>query len=223
MTLLQPKLIEIPASHKTIRFGHAVLTNVDLEITFQVDVTYLIEISPEDKKPFHLPLSAGLFDQETANRVFNFRRLLSLCAASGEEIFRQIKNVNEKLIFKYSTSFYERANLAIPKNADFMTHRNFLSDVFKDHKLPVVKRLNEKYDIKALMRILYQFILNRNMYTHGELLVRYPQKDFAIEFQRNATEIILSTIDEEVLKSFVQCKNFLSAFLTELHIMLSEL
>lgn len=96
---------------------------------------------------------------------------------------------------------------------DFMSRKNLFSDfVKKFEKLKSIEMFDTNLKIKNVTKVLNQFVLDRNIYTHGLLHLLLPEDVFILEHIEQE-HIKYSEVSLEILKSFNRMYAKLSFFI----------
>jgi len=159
------------------------------------------------------------FGKEIAHQINEINKIVGKCSQLAERLFDKLKSVNDSLksnsdlnsIFaKYDN---EEKNY---KKLDFMTHRNLLSDIIKSKKIDRINKTSEEYHIKSVRCSLNDFILERNKYTHGELLYWYPERKTLLEYKNSKGETEYAELNMDILNSFFDCYVKLDKYLSKI-------
>jgi hypothetical protein len=209
-TLLSP--IKIPKPKKEGPFQGAFEVRIQHMYTFQ-------EHGIEIKKPietFFKSIPKGQYQaeipevlpvtKEISETYLKFQSIITHCITNGEAINNQLRelllNINE---LKQTKEEIMRL--------DFMALRGVFSDFL--HSFTAIKRepnFNTKEQRKGLTTMMHKFITDRNIYTHGTLLIQRPEEIFVIDYIEEKKDKVRCEITLNVLESFLK----ISALLRDL-------
>ena len=127
------------------------------------------------------------------NEYEAFKTRIGRCVSNAEILKDQVLQINLLLFTKYSDD-NKRINML-----DFMKLKDNFCDFLKKH--PQYKHLANK----QLRRDFNQFIIDRNIYTHGQLKIRQRDNQFIIDYIDNHSKIkTYAIVTEEILSSYQQ-------------------
>lgn len=154
--------------------------------------------------PKILPLT-----NEVAETYLKFQSIIAHCITNGESINNQLRDL------LLSIKELKHSNEEIMK-MDFMALRGVFSDLL--HSYTAIKNepnFNTKEQRKGLTKMMHQFITDRNIYTHGVLLIQMPEEIFVIDYveEKKAKERCKVTID--ILESFLKISDLLRNLLQQ--------
>lgn len=157
---------------------------------------------------------AQLFNQDAVRFFYDIKMMTFHCTWLGESLFLFLKRLNDKYHTqpKYSKVMHEfiaKTNASREckieyKTLDFMGHKGLLSDILKENEKTTSLLAFKRKDFN---RLFDSIIIQRNNFTHGELLLLHTEEGFKTLLRHNkGTEII----DMEVLNSYNECYNNIS-------------
>lgn len=136
---------------------------------------------------------------------------LGRCVRTAELLNHELRQINHKL---FALTEHERMDI---NTLDFMQLRDKLFDFLKKNNLlKDIEKYNSNQKIKPISKLFNQFILDRNIYTHGVLRMRFKEKDFVVEHKTSAKKSDYSIVDVEMLLSFNEAYLYLKEFLDKL-------
>jgi hypothetical protein len=148
--------------------------------------------------------------KEVAETYLKFQSIIGHCITNGEDINNQLRDL------LLCTKELNRASEDILK-MDFMG----LRDVFRDFlnrytDIHSESNFNSKQQRKALTKIMFSFITDRNIYTHGVLRIQRPEEVFVIDYIENKKEKARVEVTLRVLESFLQISDLIKNLLNEI-------
>ncbi len=191
---------------------------------FEIDIPYqhtLFEHGIEIKKPINtfykstpqgshqaiiktLPLT-----NDVAETYIKFQSIIGHCILNGEDINNQLRNLLLSIHVPHS-------NEEILKK-DFMGLRDifsfFLDRYTEIHNEP---NFNSKNQRKDLTKLMFTFITDRNIYTHGALRIQRPEDIFVIDYIENKEAKVRVEVTLQVLESFLKISDLLKSLLNEI-------
>lgn len=224
----------------TIKGAYNHITNLKLEVPCIISIlesTNQAEAKVEwDNKKCDI-----LNDQNLILLLACIESSLGLCSRLGERLFEDLRSLNdlffnEKIVKQYfwnkcrKRMNIEKCNVCADnyidnecfrleyeryyKKLDFMGHRDLLSYLLEKDILKGKYIVYSKYQ-PDIMNLFYQFILDRNKYTHGRLIFVPSLKKTVLRFMEDQKRII-GIVNLETMQSYVNCYNLLFDFLTDL-------
>lgn len=204
MNYIHPKIID---TEKKIAF--TITHNYDYfdpqtKITMNRKLSLLF-ISKGDLLPIHLhevntEINTTPPNTEQAMKYFALQNLIKICTDNAEDVSHRLLNINLKipLTNKETISSVNILRLNFMKLKD-----RFIEFLKKDVLINQVEKYSSNQKMKLLRINLNTFILDRDIYTHGQLHLFRPSSEFVIEyidFLQNQKKYAI--IDENVLKSY---------------------
>jgi hypothetical protein len=194
---------------------------------FEISIQYqypLIEHGIEIKKPintFYKSTPIGKYQaeikggvtpltKEVAETYLEFQSIIGHCITNGEDINNQLR---ELLLGIKELNHSEEEILKM----DFMV----LRDVFRDFldkytDIHNESNFNSKDQRKGMTKLMFSFITDRNIYTHGVLHIQRPEEVFVIDYIENKKEKARVEVTLQVLESFLQISDLLKNLLNEI-------
>lgn len=219
ITLISPTIINFGNETLQCKISHQMYTDNKLGINLPVNYSLFMSLSEKDTDgKFLMPIDGvAIFGKEIVERLNDIKGTLGQCSQLAEILFGRLKNTNNafrqievlnEVFADYEEKYYK---------LDFMGHRNLLSDIFKAKKLDWLNELLSEYDIKSVTKSFYSFILDRNKYTHGELMYWYPNKQTLLEYENEARQTEYGIVNSDILNSFLSCYKELDELLTKIN------
>ncbi|QNE41991.1 hypothetical protein F1C16_20410 (plasmid) [Hymenobacter sp. NBH84] len=143
---------------------------------------------------------------EKIEKYVLFQELINTCINNAEDIKNKLHTAVGYILHKSSGSN------KLVGSYDFMK----LKDIFVEH----LKKDNATRHLanKTLRRNFNQFILDRNIYTHGKLNIRYNDKQFVITYLDNHTKIeSLAVVTKEIIQSYYRFYTVLRKLIADFH------
>ena len=147
--------------------------------------------------------------KEVAEAYLNFQSIISHCIINGESINTQLRD----LLILFKELNYKKEEIL---KMDFMKLRDVFSEfIDKHHSLHNEPNLNTKKQRKDLTKLMFQFITDRNIYTHGTLRIQRPKEAFVIDYIENKKDKIRVNVTLEILDSYLSISELLRQFLSQ--------
>lgn len=207
----------------TIDMNGAYMKRNDLGIEYPIYLS-LFDISDNIPVRFNIPEGDDFI--ELTDIIDRVNRSLGLCSRLGQILFDKLISVNKGFIhsevyMNFITKKLEKNDKWSLENIDFMGNYDVISLMLKKGKCEIVNfdKLKIKYDIDSFRKTLFKFIADRNIYTHGILRFWTTRKRTIIEYKDKKEGIatkMYAFIDENILKSYVECYRDLWSFLDDL-------
>jgi hypothetical protein len=203
------------------KISHQRFVEKNLGIKLPVKFSLFMNLTEKNEEgKFIIPFDGNIiFGKKTVEQINEINKIIGKCSQLAERLFNKLKSVNDSLksnaelslIFaKYDNETKKYAKL------DFMSHRELLSDIIKSKKIDLINKVSAEYDIKSVRCSLNDFILERNKYTHGELLYWYPEKKTLLEYRDSKGEIEYAELNMDILNSFSKCYIELDKYLSKI-------
>ncbi|MBK7375601.1 MAG: hypothetical protein KA409_03000 [Ferruginibacter sp.] len=154
--------------------------------------------------PSLLPLT-----KEVAETYLKFQSIITHCITNGEAINNQLR----ELLLTFKELKHSKEEIM---QMDFMGLRGVFSD-FLHHYTAIKKEPNfsTKEQRKGLTKMMHQFISDRNIYTHGTLLIQRPEEIFVIDYIEEKKTKQRCEITLAILQSFLQASILIRNLLLE--------
>ena len=146
---------------------------------------------------------------ETIEKYSEIQNLIGNCIQLAEILNTKLSGICKGFLNKSSD---ERDEI---HTYDFMKLRNTFSDYLKSYvKIREIEEYNSKKKVKEFTRLFYQFILDRNIYTHGIFRMRKPENDFVL-YHKVGDVNTYSLVTKEMLLSFMKVYEVLNKLLDD--------
>ncbi len=218
ITLLSPKVVTFPEESIQVKISHQMYTDEKLGVKLPVNYSLFMVLTEKgaDGK-FIMPLDGtAIFGKETVQMLNSVKNVIGQCSQTGEILFGRLKIINTKFKnvpeLKDVFAAYEEKYHKL----DFMGHRDLLSAIFKSKKLDWLNEILKNYDVKAATKAFNNFILDRNKYTHGELMYWYPSKETLLEYETEARVTEHGLVNSDTLNSYLTCYKDLDDLLSKI-------
>lgn len=165
----------------------------------------LLFISTEDLLPIHLhevvsEINTTPPDKGQAMKYFALQSLIKICTDNAEDVNHRLLNINLQipLTNKEISSSVNILRLSFMKLKD-----RFIEFIKKDELIKQEEKYSSNQKMKLFRTNLNTFILDRDIYTHGQLHLLRPSSEFVIEyidFSQNQKKYV--TIEETILKGY---------------------
>lgn len=184
---------DIRTGLKTIKKFRQVYLNQNLEPTTGINIGADVN-GPEW---FHL---------QTA-----MQEAVSGCNTLAESLLGSLRN----FLIQYYNNQEKTQQLML---MEFMKLRDELSNevIKKDVRVEGAEGLKSQVEKKFFTKTFCDFITDRNIYTHGHLHVRWPEKKFIIKYIENKRENAYCEINTDIIQSYYDCYKYLKKTLEQL-------
>lgn len=105
------------------------------------------------------------------------------------------------------------------QNVEFMTARDILSNeiIKKDANIYKIGIFNSKGEIKYFTKLFNDFIIRRNMITHGKMYFNSDTNEYNLEYiDAQSKEKLLCVIDDHFFSNFKECYQIINQHLQAL-------
>lgn len=200
------------------KFSHQMFVDESLGVNLPVKHSVFMYLTEKtDEGRFKMPFDVkSIFSKPIVENLHRIKAKIGQCSQIAENLFGTLKHCNNK--FKLNPDLnpvFEKIGARYSK-LDFMGHRNLLSDIIKSQKVVWLNDILLPYDKKSVTKSFHGFILDRNKYTHGELMYWYPEKKTLLEYQNERGETEYGEVNQLVLNSFLQCYQELEEILDQI-------
>jgi hypothetical protein len=204
MTYKSPKLIDTEKKF---------IVNVPMNFDYADPITKIkmnrkassLFISAEELKAIHgyeITITVDT-NNPTTEQELNFigmQGLIKICTDNAEDIKNNFLNINLRIPLNEKEK-HDNINIL---SLDFMKLKDrFMEFLKKDHFIKTVEEYSTNQKMKPFRKTLDRFVLDRDIYTHGQLHFLRPNFDYAIEFiDTKINRIQYAIVDIEILKSY---------------------
>lgn len=156
-------------------------------------------------------VKAPLVTEGNINSYHNFQSLLNHCNNNAEALNNQLRDFVMTLKDLKQTKEELMA-------MDFMGLRNLFSDFLKGYsEIHKEERFNTTGKIKDITSTFFRYITDRNIYTHGVLKLRFPDRIFVMQYIENKKTKIYAELSLEILKSNLETSKELMSILGKIN------
>jgi len=204
MTYISPKLIDTQKKfivNVPVNFDYA---DPITKITMNRKASSLF-ISDEELKAIHgheitITVDTNIPITEQKLNFVGMQGLIKICTDNAEDIKNKFLNINLRIPLTEKEKYDKISILSL----DFMKLKDrFMEFLKKDQLIKIVEDYSSNQKMKPFRKTLDRFVLDRDIYTHGQLHFLRPNFDFAIEFINNKTnQIQYALVNLEILKSY---------------------
>ena len=147
--------------------------------------------------------------QEWQNIILKYQTMINICANTGEIVNRTLVELLDKAMnAKYIPAGvrpYELTKGTSTATMDFMSLRDEFSEFLKTDFIRSQSRFDSKSKRKSITSPFNQFVLDRNLYTHGRLHLEVPALRALMQSRDNRTrQLFYAEINPQILQSFSQ-------------------
>lgn len=201
------------------KISHQMYQDENLGISLPVNHSVfmnLIEKTVDGR--FKMPIDEkAIFSKEVVEGMHKIKSKIGQCSQLAENLFGKLKTCNNHFKSREELSAIFKKVEDKYYKFDFMHHRNLLSDIFKSKKIDWLNELLTNYNVKSVTKSFYTFIMDRNKYTHGELMYWYPERKTILEYLNETDTIEYGEINQEVLNSYIICYKELNELLDKIN------
>ncbi|WP_139362312.1 hypothetical protein [Hymenobacter sp. CRA2] len=208
MQLLSPQKIELKPRQVVATSSHDV-SYIDTTTEMQCHTTISVLFFGDKDWPVggttSVDVKVEIPDIYRINSFVVLQRQINVCINNAENIKNRLLNTNQFIL--RNSKKKEEINIL-----DLMKLKDNFCDFIKNN--PTVRHIANK----EKRRMLNQFILDRNIYTHGILKIRSSDNAFILEHLDNHTkQKSYSIINTEILKSYSQAYLEIVNMISEFH------
>ena len=204
MTYESPKIIDTEKK---------VVINVPISFDFADPITQItlhrkastLFISEEELKPIHEHEVSLNFDTNTPTTkqmmdYIGIQGLIKVCTDNAEDIKNKFLNLNLQIPLTEKEK-HDKINIL---NLDFMKLKDrFMEFLKKDQLIKSIDEYSSNQKMKPFRKTMDTFVLDRDIYTHGQLHFLRPNFDFAIEYiNSKLNRKQYAIVDIETLKNY---------------------
>lgn len=181
--------------------------NLGVDVTRNITITFFAPFTPREdgtmKSDIDVKSVMRNITNEEVENFHLFQQIMQNCITSAEAIFRKLRNV--------LTSIYTVKREEVDfVDHDFMRLRDILSDLLKSEKNNErLTALFSNSNKKKFTKSFFNYITDRNIYTHGQLSIDVENKRFLVHSKVNGKESYY-VVDREILQSHLNYYSFLS-------------
>jgi phosphatidate phosphatase PAH1 len=164
------------------------------------------------KSPFNQAEIKGVMPltKDVAETYLKFQSIIGHCITNGEDINNQLREL-----------LLDIKEINCPKEdilkKDFMALRDVFSDFLEKYAdIHNESNFNSKNQRKGMTKLMFSFITDRNIYTHGVLRIQRPEEVFVIDYIENKKEKARVEVTLQCLESFLQLSDLIKSLLNEI-------
>jgi hypothetical protein len=184
---------------------HYNLVEHDIEIKKSINTFY--KSTPQSSHQAQiktLPLT-----NDVAERYLKFQSIIGHCVINGEGINNQLR----ELLLSIHVPYTKEEILQM----DFMRLRDVFSSFLKRYtEIHNELNFNSEKQRSSMTKLMFTFITDRNIYTHGLLRIQRPEETFVIDYIENKKVKVRVEVTLQVLESFLQISSLLKSLLNEI-------
>lgn len=217
--LLSPEIIKFDKEIYLCKLSHQIYIDNRFGVSLPVNFSLFMSLTEKDSEgKIVLPVDyTGIFSKDVVFSLQSVKSIIGQCTQLSEVLFGRLKNINDRLRqISVLNDFFNEFPGDVYNKLDFMKHRNLLSSVLKSQKLENLNDLSKEYNIKSVTTSFYNFILDRNKYTHGELMYWYPRRLTLLEYEHEERKCQYGLVNTDILNSFLACYKELDEFLSHI-------
>lgn len=143
---------------------------------------------------------------EIVAHIHNIAKTVQQCVPIAERLFERLKHINYRFktfedlkdIFDEVAERYEKM--------DFMGHRNVFSKILKSKRINWLNEILNDYSIEGITKPFYTLIMDRNKYTHGQVMYWAARRLAIIKYiNSESKKEEYAILDKDVINSFIDC------------------
>lgn len=189
-----------------MKISHENFQEEKLGIKTPVKFTFVFSL-PEEEKDFDHVIRETAMNENHINFILQVKSMMGNCSQIGENLLQKLKSLMDKIkdskivddLFKKNEGKYKKEYTKF----DFMGYRKLLSDILKSKK--VINLESMGIELKSVTASFHAFILDRNKYTHGELMFWIEKNAALLEYENTDKEIEYGLVTKEIFQSFINC------------------
>jgi hypothetical protein len=212
--LLSPKVISFPPDAVWGTISHNAFAEKKMGIDMPVQYSAMMRLQKGDDGRYIIPIDpAVLFDKKLVAQISSVKQIVKQASESAERLFDHLRDLNARLcrihgLAEERDKYLTRENRSFEK-LDFMGHRYLLGEIMKSGKVTCIAAVIEQDKLKKFRKNLEQFILDRNKYTHGEVLFYVDESATILSYINHTThQAEYGIIDDTILKSFFRSQEY---------------
>jgi hypothetical protein len=207
VSITSPTILTFGQETIQCKISHQMYSDNKLGVRLPVNHSVFMILSEKDKNgKYIMPIDGvSIFGKETVQMLNDLKATIGQCSQIAELLFGRLKTINGQ--FK---QLHELAEIFEPyedkyHKLDFMGHRNLLSAIFKSKRIEWLSEILKEYDLKSVTKSFFTLIMDRNKYTHGELMFWYPENQTVIEYENDARQPEYAVVTSDILNSYLHC------------------
>ena len=220
MKLLSPKRIEISKNNSPFQGAFEASRNTTYDFVENgISVTKPIEVfyksiainSHQATVPLFNPIS-----EKSIESYHFFQNGMNYCINNAEFLNIQLRELllSTKTTDEWKASLYK---------LDFMGQRDVFSKyINEDRKIRELETFNTSAKRKLITSTFHQYIIDRNIYTHGKLKLLMPDEKFYIDFVLEKRAPARVEITKEIVQSFLEISKELKKVLQVIQVFIQN-
>ncbi|WP_294315800.1 hypothetical protein [uncultured Chryseobacterium sp.] len=206
LSLKSPKIINFSNEDITAKISHQIFTENTVGVDTPINHAVLIILSEKNEEgKFLLPIDQqAIFGKESIGAINEIKKQIAACSQIAENLFSKLKALNFQLKqISELNDIFEKYNENY-KKLDFMSHRNLFSDLINSKKINWINEIIKEYNIKSVTKSFYNLIIDRNKYTHGELMLYYPSRETILEYENESRNKEIAIVNSDIISSYIE-------------------
>jgi len=145
---------------------------------------------------------------EVAETYLKFQSIIGHCITNGEDINNQLRDLLLSIHVPYSKEEIIQM--------DFMSLRGVFSSFLDRYtEIHTESNFNSRKQRSGMTKLMFAFITDRNIYTHGILRIQRPEEVFVIDYIEHKKLKVRAEVTLQILESFLQISTLLKNLLNE--------
>lgn len=181
-------------------------------------VGVFVELKEKDKDgKFILPIDPKSYTKDKYDKQEYYQAKMGKCSHFAESLNSSLDSFlglyfSDKDPAKFGDRYKSLNKL------DYMNARNLLSEVLKaDNKFMQIDEINTNEKLKHFTKTFFNFISDRNKYTHGLLYLSYPDFTPTIQYENEEKKVEYALIDDQIISDYFETHEYLSVILNRIY------
>jgi hypothetical protein len=176
------------------------------------------ELKEKDKDgKFIMPIDPQSYTTDKYDKQEYYQAKMGKCSHFAETLNSSLDNFLGLYFSDRDPAAFGDRYASLQK-LDFMNARSLMSEVLKsDKKFMQVEEINSPEKLKHFTRTFYDFIMDRNKYTHGLLYLAYPSYAPVIQYENEQKKVEYAEIDDEIIGDYFSSYDYLSVVLNKIY------
>lgn len=220
--MLQPKrpqIIEVDTTKSLIvstYMDYKKKNEHNIEEIKRVGVFSVLTVKLPDGR-FEFPIDPNSFTTDKFAKQEAYQNQLGKCSHFAETLNNTLDNFIGLYYQDRNSADIDQKYSNINK-LDYMGARNLMSETIKrDAKFQKLEEINTAEKLKHFTKTFFNFITDRNKFTHGLLYLRYTDYAPIIQYENDKKEIEYAEVDEKVISDFYSTYEYLNNIMTKLY------
>ena len=219
LEILSPIVVKFDLENgMACKISHQIFSESKSGFKIPIPFSYFMHLTEKNTEgKFIMPLDGDkIFGKDVITQLDSIKSIMSRCAQLGEVLNGKLRGFNNKhkinpvlkdIYSKYDGRYYKM---------DFMGHRDLFSDIVKSKKLESLNEVISEYEAKSVTKTFYDFIFDRNKYTHGDLMYWYPNRKTLLEYRDESGKIVYGEVNQDIFNSYLLAYDELNKILDKL-------